>query len=101
MTALKWILVLAVLCYGGLLTLMYVFQRSLMYFPDPTRTSPAGAGLPHAEEITLTSSDGVTLVAWYVPPRGSKPDVLYFQGNAEGIASGHVPLTLLSASCTD
>ena len=58
MTALKWLLIVVVLGYGGLLALMYVFQRSLMYFPDPTRTSPAAAGLPQAEEITLTSSDG-------------------------------------------
>ena len=37
MTALKWLLVLAVAGYGGLLALMYVFQRALMYFPDATR----------------------------------------------------------------
>ena len=68
-SALKWLLILAVLGYGGLLALMYVFQRALMYFPDPTRTAPAQAGLPQAEEVPLTSSDGETLIAWHVPPR--------------------------------
>ena len=100
MTTLKWLLILAVLGYGGLLTLMYVFQRSLMYFPDLTRTSPAAAGLPHAEEITLTSSDGETLVAWYVPPRGTKPVVIYFQGNAEGLAARVGRFTWLTADGT-
>lgn len=82
MAALKWTLVLAVLLYGGLLALMYVFQRALMYFPDARRTQPAAAGFPQAEEVTLTTSDGETLVAWHVAPRGDKPVVLYFQGNA-------------------
>ncbi len=81
MTLLKWLLILAVLLYGGLLALMYVFQRALMYFPDSRRTPPAAAGFPQAEEVTLTTSDGETLVAWHVAPRGDKPVVLYFQGN--------------------
>jgi hypothetical protein len=32
MTALKWLLLIAVVGYGGVLGLMYVFQRALMYF---------------------------------------------------------------------
>ena len=85
MTALKWLLVLAVAGYGGLLALMYVFQRSLMYFPDAKRTPPALAGLPQAEEVVLTSSDGEKLIAWHVPPRAGKKLVIYFQGNAGGL----------------
>jgi fermentation-respiration switch protein FrsA (DUF1100 family) len=80
MTVLKG-LVIAALIYGGLLALMYVFQRALMYFPDTARTPPAQAGLPQAEEVTLTSSDGERLIAWHVAPRANKPVVLYFQGN--------------------
>jgi fermentation-respiration switch protein FrsA (DUF1100 family) len=82
MTGFKWFLIIVVLGYGGLLALMYVFQRKLMYFPDARRTAPVAAGLPQAEEITLTSSDGEKLLAWHVPPRGTKPVVIYFQGNA-------------------
>lgn len=85
MSTLKWLFIVAVVGYGGLLALMYVFQRTLMYFPDTTRTPPALAGLPQAEEVTLTSSDGETLVAWHVPPREGKPVVIYFQGNAGGL----------------
>ena len=64
-----------------MLALMYVFQRTLIYFPDRTRTPPAAAGLPQAEEVALTSSDGEKLIAWHVAPRGDKPVVLYFHGN--------------------
>lgn len=97
MTALKWILVLVVLGYGGLLALMYVFQRALMYFPDPARIPPAAAGLPQAEEVMLTSADGEKLIAWHVPPRGDKPVVIYFQGNAEGLAARVGRFTWLTA----
>src|SRR5215510_9653167 len=82
MTALKWLLLIAVVGYGGVLGLMYVFQRALMYFPDPTRTAPAAAGLPQAQEVTLTSTDGEKLIAWFVPPKGPKPMIIYFHGNA-------------------
>lgn len=82
MTALKWLLLIAALAYGGLLALMYVFQRALLYFPDRARTPPAAAGLLQAEEVTLTSADGEQVIAWHVPPHGTKPVVVYFHGNA-------------------
>jgi cytochrome oxidase Cu insertion factor (SCO1/SenC/PrrC family) len=82
MTVLKWLLIVIVLGYGVLLTLMAVFQRRLMYFPDPRRHDPAEAGLPQAEEVEFTTSDGEKLIAWHVAPRAGKPVVLYFQGNA-------------------
>ncbi len=100
MTALKWILVLVVLGYVGLLALMYVFQRALMYFPDPARILPAAAGLPQAEEVSLTSGDGEKLIAWHVRPRGDKPVVIYFQGNAEGLAARVGRFTWLTADGT-
>ena len=85
MSALAWLIVIAAAGYAGVLLLMYVFQRAMMYFPDPRRIAPAQAGLPQADEVTLTSSDGEKLIAWYVPARGDKPLVIYFQGNAEGL----------------
>ena len=82
MQLLKWLVVAGIVGYGALLALMYVFQRSLIYFPDATHTLPAQAGLPRAEEVILTSDDHEKLIAWHVPARGDKPVVLYFQGNA-------------------
>jgi fermentation-respiration switch protein FrsA (DUF1100 family) len=78
---LKWLLVTALVGYGAIAALAYFAQRSLMYFPDRTRTAPAAAGFPQADEIVLTTSDGERVIAWHVAPRGDKPVVLYFHGN--------------------
>jgi len=84
MVTVKWILIVGALAYCCVLALMYVFQRSLMYFPDPARLAPAAAGFPRAEEVSFKSDDGEPLLAWQVAPHGDKPVVMYFQGNAEG-----------------
>src|SRR5262249_21339625 len=47
---------------------------------------PAAAGLPAAEEVVLTTTDGERVIAWHVPPRGEQPVVLYFHGNGEIVA---------------
>src|ERR1035437_2562640 len=100
MTALKWLVIAAVLGYGGLLALMYVFQRALLYFPDSNHVLPAQAGLPQAQEVTLTSGDGEKLIAWFVDPRGDQPVVLYFEGNAEGLAARIAHCSWLTAAGT-
>ena len=50
--------------YLGIGAFLYYAQRSLMYFPETVRTPPAQAGLPEAEEVTLTAADGVDTIAW-------------------------------------
>jgi fermentation-respiration switch protein FrsA (DUF1100 family) len=81
MAALKSILVFLLVGYGAMVAIVYFAQRALMYFPDRTRTPPGEAGLPEAEEVTLTVADGEKLVAWYVPAAEEKPVILYFHGN--------------------
>ena len=85
MTALAWIIAVVVAAYGALVALMYVFQRRLLYFPETTRRQPAAAGLAQAEEVAFASSDGEKLIVWLIAPRGDKPMVVYFQGNAGGL----------------
>lgn len=63
-----------------------LFQRKLIYFPDPRRVSPAEAGMDEVEELRLATSDGETLVAWHAAPRDGRPLILYFHGNAGGLA---------------
>jgi uncharacterized protein len=73
---------IAALCiYVGIATMLYVTQRSLMYFPDTNHVTPAQAGLAQAEEIALTAADGVGITAWHVAPKDGKPVILYFHGN--------------------
>jgi fermentation-respiration switch protein FrsA (DUF1100 family) len=81
MTALTAIAVGLFCVYVGVAAVLYFTQRSLMYFPETTRTTPAQAGLPRAEEVTLTTADGEHLVAWHVPPADGRPVILYFHGN--------------------
>jgi uncharacterized protein len=81
MIALKVIAVVAVILYVGMAAMLYYSQRSMMYFPETVHTTPTQAGLPEAEEVTLTTADGERLVAWHVAPREGRPVVLYFHGN--------------------
>jgi fermentation-respiration switch protein FrsA (DUF1100 family) len=81
MTILGWIGVIALCCYVGFAAMLYFAQRSLMYFPDRTHTTPAAAGLPEATEVPLTAADGVAIRIWHVPPQAGNPVILYFHGN--------------------
>ena len=76
----KWLLG-AIVVYGGFVTLLYLAQRSLQYFPERRRTMPAAAGLPKAEEVVLDTADGEHVIIWHVPPRWEAPVFLYFHGN--------------------
>src|SRR5262249_41734814 len=69
----KWFLTFFVVGYLALLALMYVAQRSLMYFPETVRTAPAEAGLAAAEEVMLDTADGERVILWHIPPKGERP----------------------------
>lgn len=87
MSILKTLLVVFVVAYCGLAALLYVAQRSMMYFPHAERVSPQAAGIPSAEELTLSTADGERVIAWHVPPREGRPVIVYFHGNGGNL--GH------------
>jgi fermentation-respiration switch protein FrsA (DUF1100 family) len=60
-------------------------QRSLLYFPDTRALTPDPAG-PPIQVVRLRTSDGQTLVAWYLPPAEGKPVILHFGGNGDSLA---------------
>ncbi len=72
-------------CYAVLVGLMFVFQRALLYRPDPTRPDPAASGVPEMAWVRLTSADGLTLGSWYRAALEGAPCLIYFQGNG-----GHI-----------
>jgi fermentation-respiration switch protein FrsA (DUF1100 family) len=86
MATLKSVLLVALVCYVGLIALMYAAQRALMYFPYAERMAPADADFPQATEVELTAADGVRILAWTLPPKPGKPVVLYFHGNGGSLA---------------
>jgi uncharacterized protein len=69
--------------YVGVVLLLYVMQRRLLFLPTAQQIAPQAAGLGLARELKLTTSDGERVIVWYVPPREGSPLVIYFHGNAE------------------
>src|SRR5260370_39689557 len=81
------LLAIPLLVYAALLVGLYVFQRSLLYFPDHSRPDAARVGIAGLREVEITAEDGLQLLAWYVPPRRDDGLVIaYFHGNAGNLA---------------
>lgn len=73
-------------CYGLALGALWLGQRRLIYLPDRVVPERARAGAEDMAEVTLTTADGLALLAWYRAPREpGKPCLVYFHGN-----SGHL-----------
>ena len=86
-------LLVALVVAGLLLAGAWWFQTRLIYLPDSGDVPPASAVLPGAQNVTVRTSDGLGLDAWFVP--ASEPSrevaVLVAHGNA-GNRAGRAPL---------
>jgi fermentation-respiration switch protein FrsA (DUF1100 family) len=67
--------------YLAVVLLLAFFQRHLQYFPDRGRVVPVDVGLEGVEEITLSTTDGETLIAWHAAAPPGRPTIVYFPGN--------------------
>lgn len=83
----RWVVTLlryALAVYVGFGIYLYLFQSRQVYFPDlPSRevdATPADLGLAY-EALKLTTADGETLEAWYLPATGGGRTLLYLHGN--------------------
>lgn len=77
-----------VLAYGGLAALLFLFQDRLAYYPQLGReihTTPRDHGMEY-EALTLDTSDGERLDAWFVPAPQAYGVVLILHGNAGDIS---------------
>lgn len=81
----NWLVPLA-LIYAVLVCGMYIFQRDFLYFPDKVERTPADVGFTGVQQITVSTSDGQTLQAWYLQAKPGNPTILHFHGNAGSIA---------------
>jgi fermentation-respiration switch protein FrsA (DUF1100 family) len=61
-------------------------QDHFVYFPDTTRPDLAALHLPLVQEAMLTTSDGLSLLAWWLPPHGAAPVIVYCHGNGGNIS---------------
>ncbi|RSM76699.1 alpha/beta hydrolase [Amycolatopsis sp. WAC 01375] len=64
--------------FGG----VFAFQRKLIYLPEAGPPPGAAVVLPGGRDVTLTTSDGLSLASWYFPVAGAKAAVLVAPGNA-------------------
>jgi uncharacterized protein len=88
LTALRWIVMLAIGGYVAFVAILYLAQRRFVFIPpQAARSSPAAAGWPEAEEAVVDTADGERVIVWQAAPRGDKPVVIYFHGNGEIVAS--------------
>ncbi len=83
--AARRLLVIILITYAGVCLLVACFQGYLIYFPDrKIAATPQDVGLSF-DEVTLHTSDGVELSAWYLPCPEAKATVLFCHGNAGNI----------------
>ena len=72
--------------YVVVCAVVFSLQARLIYFPDRDYwTTPGEVGLTF-DDLTLTTEDGLSLAAWYVPHAEAKGTVLFCHGNAGNIA---------------
>jgi uncharacterized protein len=69
----------------ALLTLLYLFQRKLIYVPFGGEVLPAAVGLADLKVERLTAPDGASIVVWSGEPKPGQPTILYFHGNGGGL----------------
>lgn len=83
MRYLKTALIAAFVLYATAVTVLWAFQRDLMYFPDGSPRVPPShyEMLGGVQEVSFTTRDGLTLVAWYAPAPPNRPTVVMFHGN--------------------
>lgn len=78
------VVIVLVIAFSLVISLLWIFQRRLIFQPDTSAAGPAGSVLPGGRDVTLRTDDGLVLTAWYVPapqaPR--RPTVLLAGGNA-------------------
>jgi fermentation-respiration switch protein FrsA (DUF1100 family) len=80
---LKTVLIAGVALYALALTVLWAFQRDLMYFPDAVPRVPPSfyEMLAGVQEVSFTTADGLDLVAWHAPAPPNRPTVVMFHGN--------------------
>jgi fermentation-respiration switch protein FrsA (DUF1100 family) len=83
MRFLRTALIAGLALYATAVTVLWAFQRDLMYFPDRSPRVPPShyEMLDGVREISFTTTDGLDLVAWYAPAPPNRPTVVMFHGN--------------------
>ena len=73
--------------YVSVCTYMYIFQRNFLYHPDKNNYLRGEKLNVDIKEISVPSTDGITLKAWFYKNPQNKYTVLFFHGNAGGLGN--------------
>jgi len=88
-TSKRWlvlIVIVALCAYVGVCVVVRFLQARLIYFPSRGyAATPGDVGL-RFEDLTLRTSDGVAIAAWYVPGEAAKGTLIFAHGNGGNIA---------------
>ena len=80
------LLFIAVSVWLLLSLLLYFFQPHYIYYPyKQLDSTPATINLPY-EDVTLTTSDDVSLHGWWIPHPDARYTLLFLHGNAGNIS---------------
>ena len=72
--------------YAVIVAVVYVIQDSLIFFPqEEILQTPADKGLDY-RDITLQTSDNISIAGWYVRAENERGTVLFCHGNAGNIS---------------
>jgi hypothetical protein len=76
----------ALIAYGVILLLAFVFQRRLIYFPfTALQATPDALGLRY-EDVHFQAEDGTRLHGWFIPAEEADGVLLFCHGNAGNIS---------------
>lgn len=73
------------LTYGAVIAALFVLQRQILFRPAQDRPDAARVEVPGLAEVAVPTADGLRLLAWFLPPRGEGPVLLFLHGNG-----GHI-----------
>ena len=72
--------------YVGLVFLLFIFQRNILFVPDRSKPNLTDSNVPEMSEVNIETKDGLTLLSWFYRGQAEKPVIIYFQGNAGNIS---------------
>lgn len=85
----RQVLMFAAVFYGAMMLVLFLRQDGMIYYPElggrDYESTPAQFGMSY-EAVTLTTSDGIRLDAWYVPAEHARGALLFAHGNGGNIS---------------
>jgi len=86
MNSMVYILLIAVLGYGVLLVILFLYQDRLLFLPSRSvERTPSAVGLPY-EPVGLLTEDNIQLDGWFIPASENRGVILFCHGNAGNIS---------------